>query len=105
MQQHILFRFVVLLEEWVNPDQCTITAHNLIHIVDDIERFGHPDNYWCWFFERCVKKYVKISHNHKNVESSFAKTESRREVRKFHKELTPKANVFLDNEVEVRHIF
>ena len=98
----LYFRFVILLEEWVSPNQCTITAHNLLHIKDDIKRFGHPDNYWCWFFERCVKKYIKISQNHKNIECSFANAESRREVLKFHNEVVKKKNVaHLDNEEEV----
>ena len=72
------------MEEWIGKDQCTITLHNLRHITEDIRRFGHPDNYWCWAFERCVKKYKKISHNHKNAERSFANTESRRETLKLH---------------------
>lgn len=77
---NIVRRFLILLEEWIGEKQCVITSHNLIYIVDDIKRFGLPDNYWCWGFERCVKKYVDITSNQKAVELSFARTESRREA-------------------------
>ena len=44
--EKIVKRFVVLVEEWIDPSFCVITTHNLLHISEDIKRFGLPDNYW-----------------------------------------------------------
>ena len=45
-------------------------------------RFSHPDNYWCFTFERAVQGYKAIPSNFKNFECSFAKRESQRELLK-----------------------
>ena len=37
------------------------------------------DNYSCWTKERTVRRYVKQSSNCKNIECTFAASESRRE--------------------------
>ena len=50
---------------------------------DDIRRFSSPDNYWCFTFERAVHGYVERSSNQKNLELTFAKAESRKELLKF----------------------
>ena len=76
-------RFNVLIEENVGLHACVVTAHNLIHVEDDVFRFSLPDNYWCFAFERAVKKYVSIPNNGKNIECSFSKREQRREILKF----------------------
>ena len=60
-----------------------MTLHNLIHLPEDIERFGSPDNYWCFSFERAVKSYTKRPSNAKNLEHTFARAECRREYLKF----------------------
>ena len=74
-----------MTEEVEGFTECTITLHNLTHLPDDIHRFSSPDNYWCFVFERAVHKYVEQSSNQKNLEATFAKSESRREVLKFHR--------------------
>ena len=63
--QRILFnnlawRRLILLEETVSGKQCVITAHETTHVAEDVLRFSIPDNYWCWHFERAVKRYHKI---------------------------------------------
>lgn len=60
-----------------------MTLHNLIHMPEDIVRFSAPDNVWCYVFERAVRGYVERSSNKKNLESTFAKAECRREFLKF----------------------
>ena len=45
-------------------------------------RFSQPDNYWCFAFERAVKRYVTTKCNFKNIECSYAKREARRELLK-----------------------
>jgi hypothetical protein len=75
-------RFNILIEENVGLHACVVTAHNLIHVEEDVFRFSLPDNYWCFAFERAVKKYISIPNNHKNIECSFAKKEQRREFLK-----------------------
>lgn len=77
-----------MTEEVEGFSDCTITLHNLTHLPDDIHRFSSPDNYWCFVFERAVHKYVEKSSNHKNLEATFAKSESRREMLKFHESST-----------------
>lgn len=39
-------------------------------------------DYSCWVKERAVKRYIRQSNNHKNIEVTFAATEIRREVLK-----------------------
>ena len=75
-------RFNILIEENVGLHACVVTAHNLIHVEDDVFRFSLPDNYWCFAFERAVKKYIGIPSNSKNIECSFAKREQRWEFLK-----------------------
>lgn len=75
-------RFLILSEESMGITACTITAHNLLHVSEDAMRFSHPDNYWCFNFERAVKRYVAIPSNFKNFLCSYAKRESRRELLK-----------------------
>lgn len=75
-------RYAVLVEEAYGPQRCVITLHNLQHFREDIERFSGLDNYSCWVKERAVKRYIRQSNNHKNIEVTFAATEMRREVLK-----------------------
>lgn len=75
-------RFIILNEEELGLLACRISVHNLKHISEDACRFSHPDNFWCFSFERAVKRYVSISNNFKNIECSFAKRESYRELLK-----------------------
>ena len=53
----------------------------------DIQRFSAPDNFWCFQFERAVKRYVQQSSNRKHIEKSFARRESQREFLKFRQDL------------------
>lgn len=52
----ICMRRAILLEEKIGPKECVVTCHETMHIAADILRFGHSDNYWCFSFERAVKK-------------------------------------------------
>lgn len=75
-------RFNILIEENIGLHASVVTAHNLLHVEEDVFRFSLPDNYWCFAFERAVKKYISIPNNRKNIECSFAKKEQRREFLK-----------------------
>ena len=72
-------RYAVLLEERRGPTACVMILHNLLHFKDDIRKFSGLDNYSCWTKERAVRRYVKQSSNCKNIECTFAASESRRE--------------------------
>lgn len=72
----------MLVEEAHGPQRCVISLHNLQHFREDIHRFSGLDNYACWVKERAVKRYIRQSNNHKNIEVTFAATEMRREVLK-----------------------
>ena len=80
--QSLAKRYIILNEEHRGHSACRITVHNIQHIPDDALRFSHPDNYWCFSFERAVKRYISISNNFKNMECSFAKREGYRELLK-----------------------
>ena len=75
-------RYTILIEEKTSLTSCAVTAHNLVHISDDAMGFSHPDNYWCFAFERAVKRCVTTNCNFKNIECSYAKREARRELLK-----------------------
>ena len=70
------------MEEEQGLALCTISIHNLLHIHEDIINFSTSDNVWCAVYERTVKEYVKMSHNRKNIEATFAYVESIREYSK-----------------------
>ena len=44
--EKLVKRYTILVEEWVDPSFCVITLHNMLHITEDIVRFGLADNYW-----------------------------------------------------------
>ena len=79
----LIARHNILTEETEGLKSCVVTLHNLIHLVEDIERFGPPDNYWCYGFERAVKGYKQRSSNSKHLEYTYARAECRREFLKF----------------------
>lgn len=81
--ERFIWRHNILTEEVQGGKYCTISLHNLIHMVDDIKRFSSPDNYWCYTFERAVHNYVEKSSNKKHLELTFTRSECRREVLKF----------------------
>ena len=56
--KNICWRRLIMLEEEIGADQCVITCHNTTHIVEDILRFGHADNFWCFHNERAVQRFV-----------------------------------------------
>lgn len=56
--KRLIARHSILTEEVEGLKSCVVTLHNLIHLPEDIERFGSPDNYWCYSFERAVKKVL-----------------------------------------------
>ena len=82
MHKVLAKRVSVKTEETQGLDMCTISVHNLPHIIEDILNFSASDNYWCAVFERAVKDYVKRSHNCKGLEGTFARAEARREYLK-----------------------
>ena len=71
---HLILRHNILTEELQGLESCKVTVHNLLHILEDVERFSSPDNYWCFSFERTVNKYIEQSSN-KNIEHTFARAE------------------------------
>ena len=75
---------------------CKVTDHNLLHLLEDVERFSSPDNYWCFPFEQVVNKYIEWSSNKKNIEHTFAKAESQREFLKFFREQSQPRDVISD---------
>ena len=79
----LIWRHSILTEETEGPCSCVISLHNITHLTEDIKRFSSPDNYWCFVFERAVHTYVEMSLNKKNLEYTFAKAESRRQLLKF----------------------
>ncbi len=83
LAQRLIMRHNILTEEVQGLSKCHVTFHNLTHVLEDIERFSAPDNYWCFPFERAVCKYVERSCNKKNIECTYANAESRREFLKF----------------------
>ena len=75
-------RFNILVEEFQGLNMCVVTNHNLLHIPEDIKRFSSTDNFWCFPFERAVKKYTSRSSNCKHIEVTYARAEARREFLK-----------------------
>ena len=77
-----VLRYNILIEESQGLTSCHVVNHNLTHISEDVLKFGSPDNFWCYNYERAVGRYVAISTNHKNIEITFARAELRREILK-----------------------
>ena len=61
LARNLILRHNILVEETQGLKSCHVTLHNLVHVVDDIER----------------------STNKKNIECTFAKAEAIREFLKF----------------------
>ena len=59
----LAWRYCILCEEQYGANACVINLHNLTHLPEDIQRFSAPDNFWCFEFERAVKRYVQQSSN------------------------------------------
>lgn len=78
----ICARYAIFVEETYGITSCTISLHNLLHLEEDICNFSGLDNYSCWTKERAVKRYIRQSNNHKNIEATFAHSEARRELLK-----------------------
>lgn len=81
--EQLIWRHNILTEELEGTRSCVISLHNLIHLPEDIKRFSTPDNVWCYVYERAVHTYIDRSSNMKNLELTFAKAQSRRELLKF----------------------
>lgn len=77
--RRLYWRYCILVEEAYGDSECVITLHFLTHVTKDIMRFGSPDNYWCFQYERAVGRFVKQTSNKKGVEETFARKESQRE--------------------------
>lgn len=74
-----ILRYCILCEEQYGANACVINLHNLTHLPEDIQRFSARDNFWCFEFERAVKRYLQQSSNKiKHIEKSFARRESQR---------------------------
>lgn len=58
---NIVKRFNIHIEEQLGLNSCSVTVHNFMHIADDVFQFSHPVFYWCFPFERAVKRYIGIS--------------------------------------------
>jgi len=102
--RRLAWRYCILYEEMYATSSCVINLHNLTHLSDDVQRFSSPDNYWCFDFERAVKRYVRQSTNKKYVEKSFAKRETQREFLRFFQDtnrvncIRPEKNINVDKE-------
>ena len=57
------------------------------HILDDVERFGHSDVFWCFSFEREVQKYQNIPTNQQNMKLSFIKYYSQKQFQEVEKNI------------------
>ena len=68
-------RFNILVEEYQGLNMCVVRNHNLLHIPEDINHFSSTDNFWCFPFERAVKKYTSRSSNCKHIEVTYARAE------------------------------
>ena len=79
----LVWRYCISCVEQYGANACVIN----LHLPEDIERFSAPDNFWCFQFERAVKRYVQQSSNNKHIEKSFARRESQRELMKFKRHL------------------
>ena len=77
--RRLCWRYCILVEEAYGDSECVITLHSLTHVPEDIMRFGSPDNFWCFQYERAVGRYVKQTNNKKGVGKTFARKESQRE--------------------------
>ena len=53
---------------------CVVT-NILLHIPEDIKHFSSTFNFWCFPFERAVKKYTSRSSNCKHIEVTYATAE------------------------------
>lgn len=51
---HLILRHYILTEEVQGLQSWYVTFHNLIHLLEDVERFSSPDNYCCFSFERAM---------------------------------------------------
>lgn len=74
--QKLCWRFCILVEETYGTQDCLITLHTLVHLLEDIARFSSLDNFWCFEFERADGRYVKQSSSNKGIEKTFARKES-----------------------------
>ena len=77
--RRLCWRYCILVEDAYGDSECVITLHSLTHVPEDIMRFGSPDNFWCFQYERAVGRYVKQTNNKKGVGKTFARKESQRE--------------------------
>ena len=94
----LIQRHNILTEESEGIKSCVLTLHNL-HLPEDIANFSTLKNFWCYSFERAVKKYVERSSNCKNLESTFAVVECRREFLKFFNPSPSPSNVSVNSDL------
>ena len=66
---------------WTEADADTFHRVALRYTVLMEERFSGLDNYACWVKERAVKRYIRQSNNHKNIEVTFPATDNNRDRR------------------------
>ena len=75
----LCWRYCILVEETYGDCECVVTLHSVTHVTEDIMRFGSPNNYWCFQYERAVGRYVTQASNKRGVEKkTFARKESQR---------------------------
>lgn len=74
--QKLCWRFCILVEETYGTQECLITLHTLVHLLEDIARFSSLENFWCFEFERADGRYVNQSSSNKGIEKTFARKES-----------------------------
>ena len=77
LARHLILQHNILIEEIQGLRSCKVTVDNLVHLLEDVERFSSPDHYWCFPFERAVNKNIEQSSKRKNIEHTFARADSR----------------------------
>ena len=80
--QNLSVKLNFICEEVFGLEFCTISLHNLIHIHEDVLKFGVTDNFWSATFERAVKNYISRPTNKKGLEKIYAHSEEWRELLK-----------------------
>ena len=73
--QNLSVKLNIICEEVFGLESCTISLHNLIHIHEDVLKFGVTDNFWCATFERAVKNYISRPTNKMGLEKIYAHSE------------------------------
>jgi hypothetical protein len=82
------YHFKSILEEY-NPWNFVSRHTRSEKLVDDVERHGYHDIFWCYPFEREIFKVVNISSNQKTSEVTYTGYYVRQIFTKIHRTMQP----------------